>query len=128
MCMPIHFSSVWLVDTLCTIASKAPLSLGFSRQEYWSRLPCPSASLFLIKAQTFLSLGHWVLLLSCLLSLYMYIHTHLHIYMYVYVCIYLLINTFLSPYLTLAVFDNFIVWYMKMFSANRIHLLFLTWN
>ena len=24
-----------------TIASQAPLSMGFSRQEYWSGLPCP---------------------------------------------------------------------------------------
>ena len=27
--------------TLWTIACQAPLSLGFSRQEYWSRLPFP---------------------------------------------------------------------------------------
>ena len=25
-----------------TAAHQAPLSMGFSRQEYWSRLPCPS--------------------------------------------------------------------------------------
>ena len=24
-----------------TVACQAPLSMGFSRQEYWSRLPCP---------------------------------------------------------------------------------------
>ena len=28
-------------ETLRTIACQAPLSLGFSRQEYWSGLPCP---------------------------------------------------------------------------------------
>ena len=27
--------------TLKTIACQAPLSMGFSRQEYWSGLPCP---------------------------------------------------------------------------------------
>ena len=27
--------------TLWTVASQAPLSMGFSRQEYWSGLPCP---------------------------------------------------------------------------------------
>ena len=27
--------------TLWTIACQAPLSMGFSRQEYWSALPCP---------------------------------------------------------------------------------------
>ena len=26
---------------LWTVACQAPLSMGFSRQEYWSRLPCP---------------------------------------------------------------------------------------
>ena len=25
-----------------TVAGQAPLSMGFSRQEYWSGLPCPS--------------------------------------------------------------------------------------
>ena len=25
-----------------TVACQAPLSVGFSRQEYWSGLPCPS--------------------------------------------------------------------------------------
>ena len=29
--------------TLLTVASQAPLSMGFSRQEYWSGLPCSSA-------------------------------------------------------------------------------------
>ena len=28
-------------ETLWTVAHKAPLSMGFSRQEYWSGLPCP---------------------------------------------------------------------------------------
>ena len=27
--------------TLWTVAHQAPLSVGFSRQEYWSGLPCP---------------------------------------------------------------------------------------
>ena len=36
-----HFSPVWLCETLWTIAHQAPLSMGFSRQEYWSGLPCP---------------------------------------------------------------------------------------
>jgi len=29
-------------ETLWTIAHQIPLSMGFSRQEYWSRLLCPS--------------------------------------------------------------------------------------
>ena len=35
--------SLWTVlATLWTVAHPAPLSLGFSRQEHWSGLPCPS--------------------------------------------------------------------------------------
>ena len=30
-----------LYDPMDCIALQAPLSMGFSRQEYWSRLPCP---------------------------------------------------------------------------------------
>ena len=37
-----HFSHVQLFASLWTVAPQAPLSLGFSRQEYWSGLPCPS--------------------------------------------------------------------------------------
>ena len=36
------FSRVWLCVTPQTAAHQAPLSLGFSRQEYWSGLPFPS--------------------------------------------------------------------------------------
>ena len=32
-------SHVWLFTTPWTIASQAPLPMGFSRQEYWSQLP-----------------------------------------------------------------------------------------
>ena len=35
------FSCVWLCVTLWTVALQAPLSMGFSRQEYWNGLPCP---------------------------------------------------------------------------------------
>ena len=34
-------SRVWLCATPWTVAHQAPLSMGFSRQEYWSGLPCP---------------------------------------------------------------------------------------
>ena len=36
-----HFSCVRLFATPQTVAHQAPLSMGFSRQEYWSGLPCP---------------------------------------------------------------------------------------
>ena len=31
----------WLFATLRTVPCQAPLSMGFSRQEYWRGLPCP---------------------------------------------------------------------------------------
>ena len=34
-------SRVWLLVTPCTAAHQAPLSVGFSRQEYWSGVPLP---------------------------------------------------------------------------------------
>ena len=40
-CMLSLFSHVQLLATLWTVARQAPLSMGFSRQEYWSGLPCP---------------------------------------------------------------------------------------
>ena len=36
------FSHVWLFATPGTVAHQPPLSMGFSRQEYWSGLPLPS--------------------------------------------------------------------------------------
>ena len=41
-CILSHFSRVQLFVTLWTVAHQASLSMGFSRQEYWSGLPCPS--------------------------------------------------------------------------------------
>ena len=40
-CMLSGFSRVQLFATLCPVARQAPLSMGFSRQEYWSGLPSP---------------------------------------------------------------------------------------
>ena len=42
VCVPSRFGRVWLLMTPWTVARHAPLSLGFSRQDYWSGLPCPS--------------------------------------------------------------------------------------
>ena len=41
MCVLSHIRRVWLFTTLCAIACQATWSMGFSRQEYWSGLPCP---------------------------------------------------------------------------------------
>ena len=36
-----HFSRVQLFATPWTVVHQASLSMGFSRKEYWSGLPCP---------------------------------------------------------------------------------------
>ena len=41
VCVLSCFSRVQLFATLWAVALLAPLSMGFSRQEYWSGLPCP---------------------------------------------------------------------------------------
>ena len=41
VCMLSPFICVQLFVTLWTIACQAPLSMGLSRQEHWSALPCP---------------------------------------------------------------------------------------
>ena len=47
MCVLSHFSHVWLYVTPWAVARQASLSMGFSRQEYWSGLPFPSSENFL---------------------------------------------------------------------------------
>ena len=41
VCVLSCISRIWLFATLWTVAHRAPLSTGFSRQEYWSGSPCP---------------------------------------------------------------------------------------
>ena len=41
-------SHVWLLATPWTAAYQAPPSMGFSRQEYWSRVPLPSLILHIV--------------------------------------------------------------------------------
>ena len=56
-----HFGRVQVFATPWTVAHKVPLSMGFSRQEYWSGLPFPSPGDLPdpgIEA-TSLSLLHW---------------------------------------------------------------------
>ena len=43
VCVLSRFSHVQLCATLWTVAHQAPLSMGFSRQEYWIGLPFPSS-------------------------------------------------------------------------------------
>ena len=41
VCMLSRFRCVQLFAALWTVAHQVPLPMGFSRQEYWSGLPCP---------------------------------------------------------------------------------------
>ena len=54
-CVLSHFSRVRLSATPWTLARQAPLSMGFSRQEYWSELPCPHPGVTLISVCWFFS-------------------------------------------------------------------------
>ena len=42
ICACVHAQSCQTVVTAWTVAHQAPLSKGFSRQEYWSGLPFPT--------------------------------------------------------------------------------------
>ena len=48
-------SRVGLVATPWTAAYQAPLSMGFSRQEYWSGLPLPSPNEVYLETKIILS-------------------------------------------------------------------------
>ena len=41
-----HFSRIWLFVIPWTVACQAPLSMGSSRQQYWSGVPCPPPGAF----------------------------------------------------------------------------------
>ena len=41
LCVLSHFSRVRLLATPCIVVHQSSLSMGFSRQEYWSGLSCP---------------------------------------------------------------------------------------
>ena len=61
-----RFRCIQLFETLWTVAHRAPLSMGFSRQEYWSGLPCPAPGdlpdLNIKTAISYVScIGRWVL-------------------------------------------------------------------
>ena len=46
-------SRIWLLATPWTAAFQAPPSMGFSRQEYWSRMPLPSPYAYCTWSQLF---------------------------------------------------------------------------
>ena len=59
------FSCVRLFKTVWAVAHQAPLSMGFSRREYWIRLPFPSPGYSSNQGGTSISfvshIGRWVL-------------------------------------------------------------------
>ena len=58
-------SRAWLLATSWTAACQAPLSMGFSRQEYWSRVPLPSPFTPLLhEYKSFCSFGLYLMVKS----------------------------------------------------------------
>ena len=61
-CVLSRFSRVRHFETLWNVARQAPLFLGFSKQEYWSGLPCaPPGDLPDPEISYVSSIGRWVL-------------------------------------------------------------------
>ena len=62
VCGQSRFSHVQLFETTWYVACQAPLSMRFSRQEYWSGLPCPLAEESSRTHSSYVScIGRWVL-------------------------------------------------------------------
>ena len=75
------------VHVLChSVMSKAPLSMGFSRQEYWSGLPCPPPG-DLPKPRDWTQASHiaggfftiWAIREALVICVCIYIYTYIHI-------------------------------------------------
>ena len=60
-CMLSSFSHVQLFATLWIVVHQAPLSAGFSQQEYWGGLPCTPPGIFSTQGSnvSLLCLLHW---------------------------------------------------------------------
>ena len=76
-------SRVWLLATPWASAYQAPLSMGFSRQKYWSGVPLPSPYL-----STHLSIYHHLLApdydVHNYMSIYIYLSTYLSTHLSIY--------------------------------------------
>ena len=73
-------SRVQLFATLWTVACRAPLSLGFFRQEYWSGLPFPISGIFPTQGSNPCLLR----LQLCRMTLYLLSHIRVGLYIYLY--------------------------------------------
>ena len=69
VCLLSCFSHVCPFVTLWAVAHQAPLSIGFSRQEYWSGLPCPPPGdipdLGIDPVSYVSCIGQWILYHQC---------------------------------------------------------------
>ena len=91
-----HFSHVWFIVTLFSVACQVPLSKAFSRQEYWS-IAMPSSRNLQIRVSYISWIGRQVLYhqhhlgshIYIWLNIYIYIYIHLYIYTYIYLYIYI---------------------------------------
>ena len=93
-CVLSHISCVGFCATTWTAALQTPLSMGFSRQEYWSGLPCPPPGDPPIPGIEPASLKSHPLAGECFTTsatTYMYIHMCICLY----VCIWFIIRQFL---------------------------------
>ena len=82
------FSRVQLFATPWTVAHQSPLSMGFSRQECWSGLPCPLAEDLPYpgiepKSLMSLALAGGFFTMNVTWDALIYIHTHIYIILYV---------------------------------------------
>ena len=97
MCVLSRFSRVWLFATPWSVAHQAPLSMGFSRQEYWRELPslpsgdCPTQG---SNPRLICLLHMGPLPLAPPRKPHMYVC----IYMYMYMCIYIYTHIYTHIY------------------------------
>ena len=94
--MLICFSHVQLFATLWTVAHQVPLSMRFSRQEFWSGLPClPPGDLPDPGTEQVGSLPLWVLY-HCATWALVCIYIHIHTYVYIYALVYIYTHTHIT--------------------------------
>ena len=74
--MKVKVKSLSHVQLFATVPHQAPLSMGFSRQEYWSGLPFPSPGNLPNPGIEFS--------LPCRQTLYSLSHKNIYIYIYIY--------------------------------------------
>ena len=91
ICVLSYFSCVRIFATLWTVAHQALLSMGFSRQEYWSGLPCPPPGDLPNPGiePTSLTLVGGFFITSTTREAPICIHIHTHIHIHVCVCVYI---------------------------------------